>query len=125
MENVELIENFGFKKNELKMIESILEENKDIIIARWNEYFKKIIQMINKNDIIRIWMTDTAIWLQLKDKRQSRELFADYPRLANATPHQRENYTVSHFGIHWPELDEDLSFGGFFNKPPQNIVKPQ
>lgn len=125
MENVELIENFGFKKNELKMIESILEENKDIIIARWNEYFKKIIQMINKNDIIRIWMTDTAIWLQLKDKRQSRELFADYPRLANATPHQRENYTVSHFGIHWPELDEDLSFGGFFNKQQQNIVKTQ
>ena len=41
VENVELIENFGFKKNELKMIESILEENKDIIIARWNEYFKK------------------------------------------------------------------------------------
>lgn len=40
--------------------------------------------MINKNDIIRIWITDTAIWLQLKDKRQSRELFADYPRLANA-----------------------------------------
>lgn len=41
VENVELIENFGFKKNELKMIESILEENKDIIIARWNEHFKK------------------------------------------------------------------------------------
>jgi hypothetical protein len=41
VENVELIENFGFKKNELKMIESILEENKDIIIARWNEYFKE------------------------------------------------------------------------------------
>lgn len=81
--------------------------------------------MINKNDIIRIWMTDTAIWLQLKDKRQSRELFADYPRLANATPHQRENYTVSHFGIHWPELDEELSFGGFFNKQQQNIVKTQ
>ncbi len=41
MENIELIENFGFKKNELKMIESILEENRDIIIARWKEYFNK------------------------------------------------------------------------------------
>ncbi len=39
--NVEIIENYGFKKNELKMIESIIEENKDIIIARWDEYFKK------------------------------------------------------------------------------------
>lgn len=37
---VELIENHGFKKNELKMIESLIEENKDIIIERWNNYFK-------------------------------------------------------------------------------------
>lgn len=38
---LELVANHGFKKNELKMIESIIEENKDIIIDRWNEYFKK------------------------------------------------------------------------------------
>lgn len=44
VENIELVENFGFKKNELKMIESILEENRDIIIARWKEYFKKEIK---------------------------------------------------------------------------------
>ena len=37
---VEVIENHGFKKNELKMIESVIEENKDIIIERWNNYFK-------------------------------------------------------------------------------------
>lgn len=41
VENLELIENFGFKKNELKIIESILEENKEIIAERWKEYFKK------------------------------------------------------------------------------------
>lgn len=38
---MELIENYGFKKNELRMIESILEENKEIIEERWCEYFKK------------------------------------------------------------------------------------
>ena len=36
-----LVENYGFKTNELRMIESILEENKDIIKERWDEYFKK------------------------------------------------------------------------------------
>ncbi|MBD5392409.1 MAG: DUF4160 domain-containing protein [Bacteroidales bacterium] len=36
-----LVENYGFKTNELRMIEAIIEENKDIIIERWNEYFKK------------------------------------------------------------------------------------
>lgn len=38
---LELVENFGFKKNELRMIESIIEENKEIIIDRWHEYFKE------------------------------------------------------------------------------------
>lgn len=72
--------------------------------------------MINRDNITRIWLTDTAIWIQLDDNRQGRELFAEYPRLANATSTQRQNYTISRFGIHWPELDEDLSFGGFFTK---------
>ena len=37
---LELIENFGFKRNELRMIGSLIEENESIIIERWNEYFK-------------------------------------------------------------------------------------
>lgn len=39
VENIELVSNHGFKKNELSMIASILEENQQIIIARWHEYF--------------------------------------------------------------------------------------
>jgi Protein of unknown function (DUF2442) len=37
-----------------------------------------------------------------------------YPRLANATVYQRNAYElqVSGYGIHWPELDEDLSVEG-------------
>lgn len=38
---MELVYNHGFKKNELRMIESIIEENKDVIIERWKEVFKK------------------------------------------------------------------------------------
>jgi len=38
---LELVYNHGFKRSELRMIESIVEENKEIIIGRWNEYFKK------------------------------------------------------------------------------------
>ena len=39
--DVELIDNYGFKKNEFRLIESLIEENKEVIIARWKEYFKK------------------------------------------------------------------------------------
>ena len=33
--------NHGFKKHELAIIESIIEENAEIIIDRWHNYFKK------------------------------------------------------------------------------------
>ena len=33
-------------------------------------------------------------------------------RLAKGTEEQLKNIEVSPFGLHWPELDEDLSFKG-------------
>ena len=33
-------------------------------------------------------------------------------RLKSGTPEQLNNIEVSPFGIHWPDLDEDLSFQG-------------
>lgn len=38
---LELVENYGFKCNELKMIESIIEENTGVIINHWNTYFRE------------------------------------------------------------------------------------
>lgn len=37
-----------------------------------------------------------------------------YPRLWNATPAQREAWQIAGggYGIHWPEVDEDLSVEG-------------
>jgi hypothetical protein len=32
--------------------------------------------------------------------------------LARSTVQQLNNIEISHYGIHWPELDEDLSFKG-------------
>lgn len=36
-----------------------------------------------------------------------------FPRLYNATEKQRNQTELSHFGIHWPEIDEDLSYEFF------------
>lgn len=38
---VVLLDNKGLKPSELKLAESIVEENKEMIIERWKEYFKK------------------------------------------------------------------------------------
>ena len=32
-----------------------------------------------------------------------------YPRLANATPEARARVELSPLGVHWPEIDEDIS----------------
>ena len=37
---IRLIENRGLKPRELRLAEISIEENKEIIIARWKEYFK-------------------------------------------------------------------------------------
>ena len=35
-----LLENKGLKVSELRMAESVIEENREVIIARWQEYFQ-------------------------------------------------------------------------------------
>jgi hypothetical protein len=38
---IELLENKGFKPQELKLAENIIEENRDVIITNWKNYFSK------------------------------------------------------------------------------------
>lgn len=38
---VKMIDNNGFKPSELKIIESIIEENQEVIAEHWNRYFNK------------------------------------------------------------------------------------
>lgn len=66
-------------------------------------------------DIRKIWLTDSAIWIQTADGRKACERFADYTPLRNASKTELANYSCSPFGIHWEHLDEDLSYEGFFD----------
>jgi hypothetical protein len=50
--------------------------------------------------------------ISLRSGAQFRFPVAENPRLANATPTQLNNVELSPFGLHWPDLDEDLSFRG-------------
>ena len=65
-----------------------------------------------------VWLTDNAVWIKTDKGEEACEQFVDYPRLKYATPEQLQNYEVNEYGIHWKEIDEDLSFEGFFNKQP-------
>ena len=63
---------------------------------------------------VKVWFDDDNIWLGLEDGRQVSAPLAFYPRLLNATKEQRENYEFigPGIGLHWEDLDEDLSVEG-------------
>ncbi len=63
-----------------------------------------------------IWFDGTRIYLHTDDGRVGSLLLKSFPQLYNATDEQRKNFTLGSFGIHWPELDEDLSYEGFFDE---------
>ena len=65
-------------------------------------------------EIADVRCTDTDLVVSLKDGRRIITPLWWYPRLYNATPEQRANWEVAGAGrgIHWPDVDEDLSLEG-------------
>ncbi|MBN2092172.1 DUF2442 domain-containing protein [candidate division KSB1 bacterium] len=62
----------------------------------------------------RIWFDDHNLWTELADGRQLGVPLAYFPRLLNATKEQRQKYEISGggTGLHWDEIDEDVSVEG-------------
>ncbi|HHT9130671.1 MAG TPA: DUF2442 domain-containing protein [Candidatus Brocadiaceae bacterium] len=62
----------------------------------------------------KIWFDKENMWVALTDGRQISIPLLYFPRLLNATPEQRNNYELSGggTGIHWEEIDEDISVPG-------------
>jgi hypothetical protein len=56
--------------------------------------------------------SDGDIVIVMESGTELRFPVAENPRLAAGTPAQLNNIELSPFGIHWPDLDEDLSFKG-------------
>ena len=77
---------------------------------------------MKNNEIEKVWIDDESIHILAKDGREASELFINYRRLREATKTQRKNFALNTFGINWPELDEDLSFAGFFDKRESEVA---
>jgi len=50
-----------------------------------------------------------TMWVELSDARTLGVPLAWFPRLLRATPAERERVELSRLGLHWEELDEDIS----------------
>ena len=75
-----------------------------------------MIKEVIMEKIEKIWLTDDAVWIRTTSGEEACEKFSDYPRLRYATKEQRANYEADEYGLHWEDIDEDLSFEGFFDK---------
>ena len=65
-------------------------------------------------------ITDDSLSVDLLDGRTITVPLAWYPRLLHATRKQRSHWKISGggFGIHWPDVDEDLSTEGLLRGAP-------
>lgn len=53
-----------------------------------------------------------TMWVDLSDGRTIGAPLAWFPRLLNATEQERRQVAFSNLGLHWEELDEDISVAG-------------
>jgi hypothetical protein len=67
-----------------------------------------------------VYFTRDSLVVDLFDGRTISVPLIWYPKLQKATPRQRSNWTVcgGGHGIHWPEIDEDLSTEGLLRGDP-------
>ncbi len=67
-----------------------------------------------------VGITEDALSVTLMDGRVISVPLAWYPRLLNASEAQRENWKIAGggYGIHWPDVDEDLSTEGLLRGAP-------
>ncbi len=64
------------------------------------------------NQLKRAVYQDGHIVVIMESNVEIRFPVAGNSRLAAGTPQQLRNMEASPFGLHWPDLDEDLSFAG-------------
>jgi hypothetical protein len=70
--------------------------------------------------VVDVEVTEGTLTVSLMDGRRISVPIVWYPRLLHATQAQRDNWKVAGggYGIHWPDLDEDLSVEGLLRGAP-------
>jgi hypothetical protein len=68
----------------------------------------------------RVSVTEDSLVVDLRDGRTVSAPLAWYPRLLHGTPEERNNWRLigNGEGVHWPDLDEDLSIDSLVSGRP-------
>ena len=64
--------------------------------------------------VVNVTVTNDTLSVDLEDGRTISIPIVWYPRLSHGTPEERSNFQISSagYGIHWPDLDEDIGVEG-------------
>lgn len=75
---------------------------------------------VNDERVLDVRFDEASLIVDLMDGRTISAPLAWYPRLLVATMAQREHWEKAGagYGIHWPEIDEDLSTEGLLRGAP-------
>ena len=75
---------------------------------------------------VAIKIADDALRVDLSDGRTVTVPLGWYPRLASGSPRERRNWRLigAGEGIHWPDLDEDISVEGILAGRPSAESQP-
>jgi len=60
----------------------------------------------------KVWFDEDNLWVALSDGRTIGAPLAWFPRLLHASQTSRDAFELSVHGIHWDDLDEDISILG-------------
>jgi hypothetical protein len=72
----------------------------------------------------KVSFDDNSMWVELSDGRTLGAPYAWFPRLLNATAKQRRAVEIGRFGLHWGEIDEDISIAGLLAGRCDQTLKP-
>jgi hypothetical protein len=73
---------------------------------------------------VGVTVTEDTLSVDLADGRSIAVPLGWFPRLRHGTPEEWANYELGRVGIHWPELDEDVSVEGLL-KGEKSAETPQ
>jgi uncharacterized protein DUF2442 len=102
----------GFKQFEFLIGKSLhLAKHRELLLQKWHDF------LATKQIEIRatsVRVSGDALIVDLSDGRTVSALPAWYPRLLHGTAPERDDHQFigDGLGIHWPQLDEDISVKG-------------
>jgi hypothetical protein len=89
-----------------------------------------VVITLNLPRVTRVSVTDDTLAVDLEDGRTVSVPIGWYPRLAHGSSAERANVQISGagYGIHWPDLDEDVGVEGILlgkrsNESPESFER--